>query len=184
VALVEQYEKGFASFGIETDERLVDEEQVEGADESERNRRFLTKTSTESGGQIIGSVEEPESSEKVGCALFPALHTVQSGDVFEVLPDGQVVVERRCIGEKTESSASFDRIRGRAEQRDSAVIRVEKPDCDSEEGRLARSVVSDESHALSCGNGECEGVEGRSVSVVLGNVDRSQSRVIRHECPF
>jgi hypothetical protein len=49
MALVEQFEKSFASFGIETDEWLIDEEQVEWADQSESNRRFLTKTSTESG---------------------------------------------------------------------------------------------------------------------------------------
>ena len=81
---------------------------------------------------------------------------MQSGNVFEVLPHGQVVVEGRRVCEKTETPTSLDLVRRRTEQRDLSMVRIEKAGCDSQEGRLAGGGCADFSEYKRC----CGVIEG------------------------
>ena len=63
------------------------------------------QTAAEARGQVIGTVVEPEVVEEVGRVLLPVLVAVQPGDVLEVLPDRQVLVERRRVREVRQRGA-------------------------------------------------------------------------------
>ena len=58
VELVEDAEQRVLAGGVEADERLVDEQQLEGADEAERDRGLLAQAAAEPGRQVVGAVAE------------------------------------------------------------------------------------------------------------------------------
>ena len=101
-AFEELEQRGLAG-GVETDERLVDEQHLEGADERERDGCLLAQTAAEAGGQVVRAVVEAERSEEIGCVLrlvvVAQTAAVHAGDVLEVLPDAEIVVERGRVGE-------------------------------------------------------------------------------------
>ena len=85
--------------GVEADEGLVDEQQLEGPDQAERDRRALAEAAAEAGRQVVGAVAEAEPVEQLVEVGLVDRHPVQRGDVGEVLAHGQVVVEHRVVGE-------------------------------------------------------------------------------------
>src|SRR6476469_7966176 len=88
VGLVEQFEEGRLAGGVEADEGLVDEEEIEGPDEPEGQRRLLAQAAAEGDGQVVGPLVDAEVAEEVGGVLLPVVAAVQPGDVLQVLPDG------------------------------------------------------------------------------------------------
>ena len=104
---------------VEADERLVDEQQLERADEGERDRRLLAQAAAERRRQVVGPVGEPDDVEEVGGVLLPVVGVVQAGDVLEVLPHAEVVVEHRLVAEvgRARRGPRSSRRRGRARRR-------------------------------------------------------------------
>ena len=52
---IEQPQQGLLAGFVETDKRFVDEQQLERSDEGERDRRLLTQSAAERGGDVVAS---------------------------------------------------------------------------------------------------------------------------------
>ena len=68
----EQLEQGVAPGAVEPDERLVDEQQLERADEGDGDGGLLAQAAAERRRQVVGPVGEAEDVEEVGGVLLPA----------------------------------------------------------------------------------------------------------------
>ena len=71
----------------------------------EGDRRLLAQAAAERDGQVVGPLVDAEVAEEVGGVLLPVVAAVQAGDVLEVLPDRQVLVEGRVVGDVADTAA-------------------------------------------------------------------------------
>src|SRR5436190_525398 len=84
VRLFEKLEQGRLAAGVEPDEGLVDEEDLERADEAHRQRRLLAQAPAERDRKVVGPFVEAEMAEEVGGVLLPVVASVRPCVVLQV----------------------------------------------------------------------------------------------------
>ena len=110
--------------------------------------------------------------EQVGGVLLPALGAVQLGDVLEVLPHGEVVVEHRLVAEVAGERPGVERTGGVAEHRHRPGGGVEQAGGEAQQRRLAAAVVPEQHDPLAGGDVEVDRAERRSVAVASWSARR------------
>jgi len=171
---VEQLEQGVLAGLIEPDEGLVDQHHLEGAHHRDGDGRLLPQATAERGGNVVAAVAEVQTGEQRLGRVGPVGHAVQPGDVLEVLPQRQVVVEGGRIAEPAQRSAGRLRTGEVAGDACLATAVVEQAGRHPQQGGLATAVVADQCHVLPLGHFQVEREQRRPVAVVLAQLMRAE----------
>jgi len=118
--------------------------------------RVLPETTAERHRQVVGPFVQPELTEEVGGVLLPVVAAVEPSDVLEVLPHGEIFVERGVVGHVGNGGAGRNGADRVTNQFDDAGGGLQQAGRHPEERRLARAVVPDEDDRLVLGDGEVE----------------------------
>ena len=167
VGEVEQFEQRLATDLVEADERLVDEHHVERAHERHGDRRLLLEAAAERHRQVVDAGGETDHLDHVDRLLLPVLGAVEPGDVLEVLPDAEVVVEHRLVGQVRHGGPRLDRADRMAGDRRRPLRRFEHPGEHAQQRGLAAAVVADQRDALAVLDAQVERCERLGVAVAL-----------------
>ena len=116
----------------------------------------------------------PSEPEQVGGVRLPLVGPVQAGDVLEVLPHAEVVVEDRLIAQVRRVGPGVERPDVVAEHGDRAVRRLEQPGRHPQQRRLAAAVVAEQHDPLAGRDGEVDWAERGCVAVALGQALRGE----------
>src|SRR6478735_1990061 len=175
----EQLQECVATRAVETDEGLVDEHHVERTHEGHGDRRLLLEATAERGREIVDPRCEADHLDQVDRLLLPPFGLVQPGDVLEVLPHTEVVVEHRLVGQVRDRRPRLDRPVRMARDRGRPFRRFEHSGQHPQQRGLAAAVVPDERDPLAFLDTQVERRQGLGVAVTLadaGRDDRSRGR--------
>ena len=184
VELVEDREQRRLAGGVEADEGLVDEQQLEGPHEAEGDRRALAEAAAEPGGQVVGAVAEPDPVEELVDVGIVDGHAVQRGDVREVLAHGQVVVEHGVVGEVAHRRPRREEPAGSPSTVISPSLSSRRPATRARKVDLPEPLCPTSATDWPRGTSSGERVERHQVAVGLGRVGRRRGSARRARQPL
>ena len=88
-----------------------------GTDERDRERGLLAHAAAEPRRQVVGAIGELEPLHDLAARCLPIVDAVQAGDVLEVFPHAEIVVERRVVARVAERGTRVEVIPPRARRR-------------------------------------------------------------------
>ena len=127
-------------------------------------------------GQVAGPAREAERLDEFAARGLPVVDAMKRGDVLEVLPDAEVVVEHGIVGCVAELGAGRERAGLVAVDEHPTVARLDEAGDAAEQCRLARAVVPDERHEAAEAEPEVEVVHRAVPVVVLREVSDEEQR--------
>ena len=157
---VEQLEQGLATGLVEPDKRLVDKEHLERAHEGDGDGRLHAARWLKVVGRCSPRSVSPRCSRRSAACCSPTLCLVQLGDVLEMLPHGQVVVEHRLVTEVAGERPGVERTCGMPEHRHRPGSGVEQAGGEAQQRRLAAAVVPGAGRLAA--RRRCRGSSGRA----------------------
>ena len=130
--------------GIETGERLVQDDQPRLVHQRSGQRNFLTGAFGQSFAAFLRIGREPEPPDQVACSGVGGVivDAPQSGDKIEVLQRRQTVIDHRLVGQPGHDLLGANRIGQHvdAEHRDRAAIRFQEPRGHPQRRRFAGAI--------------------------------------------
>ena len=116
---------------IETDHRLVDDDDLGAMHERARDDQLLPHAVAVALDQLVAPLLEIEQREQLARAMLDlrALLVVQSGDEAEELGAGQLLVDERAVGDESELALRGDRIGDDVDAADVAPCRSSAAGC-------------------------------------------------------
>lgn len=173
--VVEEVPEVAAQDRVEADGRFVEDQEFGGAEEGDGQGDAAALAAGEIAGQDVGVGGEVDVGCGAGDVVVAAVGggsagVEDRGEVVEVLADGQVVVDRRGLGDVADAGAQGGVAGGAAEDVEGAGDLGLGADDGAHEGRLAAAGGAEQAGDLAAGDGEAEGSQDRAGAAGDGEV--------------